>query len=83
MSSARRWKTTELPADRDLGHGLGGRCKALEYAKAFQKEGSAVVMRDTAGARSISRYHPRIIDQIATWNGSDAWTGQEDHLLPA
>lgn len=40
-------------------------------------------MRDTAGARSISRYHPRIIDQIATWNGSDAWTGQKDHLLPA
>jgi hypothetical protein len=37
---------------------------AFENAKALQKEGSAVVTRDIAGARFVSRYHPRIIEQV-------------------
>ena len=38
---------------------------AFENAKALQKEGSAVVVRDIAGARFVSRYHPRIVERIA------------------
>ncbi len=34
---------------------------AFENAKALQMEGSAVVVRDIAGARSVSRYHRRIV----------------------
>jgi hypothetical protein len=34
----------------------------FENAKALQKEGSAVVTRDIAGARFVSRYHPRIVE---------------------
>ena len=37
---------------------------AFENAKALQKEGSAVVVRDIAGARFVSRYHPRIVERI-------------------
>ncbi len=36
---------------------------AFEDTKALQKEGSAVVVRDIAGARFVSRYHPRIIER--------------------
>ena len=37
---------------------------AFENAKALQKEGSAVVVRDIAGARFVSRYHPRIVEPM-------------------
>jgi hypothetical protein len=40
-----------------------GVANAFENAKALQKEGSAVVVRDIAEARFVSRYHPRIVDQ--------------------
>jgi hypothetical protein len=36
---------------------------AFENAKALQTEGSSVVVRDIAGARFVSRYHPRIIER--------------------
>lgn len=39
MSSARRWKTTELPADRDLGHGLGGRCQGPRVRESLPEGG--------------------------------------------
>jgi site-specific DNA recombinase len=39
---------------------------AFQNAKALQKEGSAVVVRDIAGARFVSRYHPRLVEQLAT-----------------
>jgi hypothetical protein len=38
---------------------------AFENAKALQKEGSAVVVRDLAGARFVSRYQPRIVERMA------------------
>jgi hypothetical protein len=37
---------------------------AFENAKALQKEGSAVVARDIAGARFVSRYHLRIVERL-------------------
>jgi len=37
---------------------------AFEKAKALHKEGSAVVAKDIAGARFVSRYHPRIVERI-------------------
>ncbi len=37
---------------------------AFENAKALQAEGSSVVVRDIAGARFVSRYHPRIVERI-------------------
>jgi post-segregation antitoxin (ccd killing protein) len=36
--------------------------EAFENAKALQKEGSAVVVKDIAGARFVSRYHRRIVE---------------------
>ena len=33
-------------------------------ADALQMEGSQVVVRDIAGARFVSRYHPRIVELI-------------------
>ncbi len=36
---------------------------AFENAKALQAEGSGVVVRDIAGARFVSRYHPRIVER--------------------
>ncbi len=38
---------------------------AFENTRALQKEGSMVVPRDIAGARFVSRYHPRIVAQVA------------------
>ena len=35
---------------------------AFENAKALQAEGSQVVVTDIAGARFVSRYHPRIVE---------------------
>ena len=37
---------------------------AFENAKALQMEGSSVVARDIAGARFVSRYHPRIVERL-------------------
>jgi hypothetical protein len=37
---------------------------AFENTKALRKEGSGVVARDIAGARFISRYHPRIVERV-------------------
>lgn len=36
---------------------------AFENAKALQAEGSSVVVTDIAGARFVSRYHPRIVER--------------------
>ncbi len=38
---------------------------AFENTKALRKEGSAVVVRDIAGARFVSRDHPRIVERMA------------------
>jgi hypothetical protein len=35
---------------------------AFENAKALQAEDSSVVVTDIAGARFVSRYHPRIVE---------------------
>jgi hypothetical protein len=35
---------------------------AFENAEALLAEGSDVVVRDIAGARFVSRYHPRIVE---------------------
>ena len=40
---------------------------AFEDTTALQKEGSVVVPRDIAGARFVSRYHPRIREQMVAW----------------
>jgi hypothetical protein len=37
---------------------------AFENAKALQKEGLSVVATDIAGARCVSRYHPRIVERV-------------------
>ena len=37
---------------------------AFENVKALQKEGSQVVVTDIAGARFVSRYHPRIVESL-------------------
>ncbi len=38
---------------------------AFENTKALRKEGSVVVVRDIAGARFVSRDHPRIVERMA------------------
>ena len=37
---------------------------AFENTKALRKEGSVVVVRDIAGARFVSRDHPRIVERL-------------------
>ena len=36
---------------------------AFENAKALETTGPGVVVRDIAGARFVSRYHPRIVER--------------------
>jgi hypothetical protein len=36
---------------------------AFENAEALLAEGSGVFVRDIAGARFVSRYHPRIVER--------------------
>ena len=38
--------------------------EAFEDAKALLAEGSSVVTTDIAGAQFVSRYHPRIVEQM-------------------
>jgi hypothetical protein len=49
---------------------MSGSCRfeavadAFENVNTLQKEGSAVVAKDIAGARFVSRYHPRIVERV-------------------
>ena len=56
-------RTRPSAASND-GYGLEAVADAFENAKALQVEGSSVVARDIAGARFVSRYHPRIVEQV-------------------
>ena len=38
--------------------------EAFENTKALRREGSVVAVRDIAGARFVSRYHPRIVERV-------------------
>ncbi len=43
--------------------------EAFENEKALLSEGSLVVARDIAGARFVSRYHPRIVERMERTRG--------------